>query len=225
MKLLARVMSAAIPATAALVVAGSITAAEDVATQQELAGVKASNQVLSASWKREPDSYTLQIVLDRSRYSARSGRPASMQPQAAPPSSATAPSYSSYFIGNAIANLRGLDPWIACGRTLTMVDGRRIVQGRPTPAPAPTPSGPPDALIGKERRVEVWLLRADGTHITPANYSCEDPSRTSPGRPDVSISYGYSIADSAQAVAAAVRIDNEYFIEKLQPLTPAPTAP
>jgi hypothetical protein len=222
MKSLARLLSATLLATIALFVTGSVTAAEDVATQQELAGVKTSNQVLSAIWKRQPDSYTLQIVLDRSRYSARSGAAASAQPQAAAVSSSSAADGSSYFIGNAIANLRGLDPWIACGRTLTLIDGRRVVQGRPTPAPPPVP--PPGSLIGKERRVEVWLLRADGTYIPPANYSCVDASRTSPGNPEISISYGYSTADTAQAVAAAVRIDNEYFIEKLQPLMPAPAA-
>lgn len=246
-------------AAAATIITASAIAAEDSATQQELASVKTSNQVMSAVWKRQPDSYTLQIVLDRTRYAARSGMPAAQQqatvnvsdallelmPQrsgsyqpfavsstAQQPTVVPAgpPDRSSYFIGDAVANLRGIDPWIACGRTLTLVDGRRVVQGRSTPAPAvapaPAPVKPPapGSLLGKERRVEVWLLRGDGTFIQPSNYSCEDPAKTSPGRPDVSISYGYSIADSAQAVAAAIRIDNEYFIEKLQPLLQAPAA-
>lgn len=214
--------------------------------------MKSLARLLSAVWRRQPESYTLQIVLDRSRYFARSAGPASTQQQATvadallalvpqnsgnyqpfaatgnaqgPAATSASPSgRESYFIGNAVEKLRDIDPWIACGRTLTMVDGRRIVHGQPAPTSAPAPAPPPDSLIGKERRVEVWLLKANGTFIPPMNYNCEDPARTSPGRPDVSISYGYSIADSAQAAAAAIRIDSEFFIEKLQPLAPAPAA-
>lgn len=41
----------------------------------------------------------------------------------------------SFFVGDTIANLRGLDPAFA-GRTLTLVDGRRVVAPAVTPAPS-----------------------------------------------------------------------------------------
>jgi hypothetical protein len=280
MKRPARLLFAACLVTIAGVGSGFATAAEVSAVEQDLVNVKASNQVMSAVWKRQPDSYTVQIVLDRSMYSARAGKPASPQQDAAgkTPSSAgvaeemhrlgivnvsdalltLVPRYipgtpqpklvrddpgtadasgggmenidrSSFFIGNTIANLRGIDPWIACGRPLTLIDGRRITQTQSAPAvapPDPAPARAPAPVIpnARERRVEVWLLKADGTHIQPATYTCDDPARTAPARKDVSISYGYALADSAQAVAAAIRIDGDFYIEKLQPLAAATAA-
>jgi hypothetical protein len=205
----------------AIVIAGTgsdfATAAEVGAVEQDLASIKASNLVLSAAWKRQPDSYALLIVLDRSSYSGRA------QPSASPASTLTAGDRGSFFIGNTIANLRGLDPWIACGRTLTMVEGRRTVQpSQGTLAPSRPPVKAPNLPNAREGRVEVWLLKADGTHIQPATYTCVDSSRYPPTGNDVSISYGYSNADSAQAVAAAIRIDGDFYIEKLQPLAAAP---
>ena len=141
---------------------------------------------------------------------------------------------SSFFIGNTIANLRGLDPAFGC-RTLTLVDGRRVVGGQPPPVPAapPAPSAPSALVVQsyppriKHRRIEVWLLKADGAQILPAAYTCAVvPAATGAptSLPSASQSrseeftYRYSVADSTQAVAAAIRIDNDFYIEKLQPL-------
>jgi hypothetical protein len=73
----------------------------------------------------------------------------------------------------------------------------------------------------------VWLLRADGTLVVPAAYTC----RLLPASPEASTSppsalrnksdeftYRYSVEEGAQAVAAAIRIDIDFYIEKLQPL-------
>jgi hypothetical protein len=135
---------------------------------------------------------------------------------------------SSFFVGNTIANLRGLDPSFGC-RTLTLVDGRRVVAGQSPPVPAapPAPSAPTAPVVQsyppkiKYRRIDVWLLRADGTQILPAAYICAPPS-ASQSKAD-EITYRYSVADSTQAVAAAIRIDNEFYIEKLQPLESRPS--
>jgi hypothetical protein len=69
----------------------------------------------------------------------------------------------------------------------------------------------------KDPRVEVWLLKADGTQILPATYSC-DLTRHGPdtSRPHAEISYEFPLASADQAVAAAIRIEDRYFIQKLQ---------
>jgi hypothetical protein len=68
----------------------------------------------------------------------------------------------------------------------------------------------------------VWLLKADGTQIAPATYNCVYSSRQPPAPNDVvSIWYGFPMAEGAQAVAAAIRIDDDFYIEKLQPLATA----
>jgi hypothetical protein len=98
-------------------------------------------------------------------------------------------------------------------RTLELVDGRRMVStSRAISA---------DVQPAKRPQTSVWLLRADGTQILPAVPS------TSPS-PDscsknlrciaVDVLYRFSVADAVSAVAIAVRIDDEFFIEKLQPL-------
>jgi hypothetical protein len=125
---------------------------------------------------------------------------------------------TSFFIGETIANLRGMDPAFAC-RTLTLVDGRRAVAGQPLPpSPPPARVKQPYPSVNKDGRVEVWLLKADGTQILPVAYSCVPASRGV----DVGIEYQFSVADSTQAVAAAVRIDDEFYIDKLQPLASMP---
>ena len=64
----------------------------------------------------------------------------------------------------------------------------------------------------------MWLLRADGTQILPAGYSCTN------NRASIDVQYRFPVDDSADAVAAAVRIDSNFHIEKLQPLMFMPTA-
>jgi hypothetical protein len=245
----------------AMMVAGAasqvIAAADGVVATQDLVNVRAAGQV-TASWRRQPDYYALQVVMETSRpapprASAPTNRTAEemrqlgvvnvadelrkLVPQNVPGMPAPnmtgdiAPERSSYFIGSTIANLRGLDPMFGC-RTLTLVDGRRA-DGRQPPAPSATApvvqSYPPRT---KHPRIEVWLLKADGTQILPAAYTCAQlpavpAESTSP--PSVlrnkseEFTYRYSMADSAQAVAAAIRIDNDFYIEKLQPLESGPS--
>jgi hypothetical protein len=143
------------------------------------------------------------------------------------------PDRGSIFIANTIANLRGLDPVFGC-RTLTLVDGRRVAEGQPPASSAPqAPAASPAPVVQsypprlKHPRIEVWLLSADGTQILPAAYTCvvvpavpaasTSPSAVSRNRSE-EFSYRYSVEDSAQAVAVAIRIDSDFYIEKLQSL-------
>lgn len=219
-------------------------AAENAVTQ-DLVSVRASGQV-AASWSRQQDYYVLAVAVERSKPRPKSVTADRPQP---PPAAAAIPAQpavvggaigpsgrqddrGSYFLGNTIANLRGLDPWFACGRTLTLIDGRRVVSksdGRgaavqqvepPRPAP-PSPINQPYPPKLKEGRVEVWLLRKDGTQILPAVYSCAGGETQAARETPIEISYAFSAADSEQAVAAAIRIDDEFYIEKLQTLATA----
>lgn len=218
----------------AVVGSPAVAAAEGAMATQDLVNVRAAGQV-TASWTRQPDYYALQVVMETSRPAPP--RPVVPSNVPAAPASTTgniSPERSSFFVGGTIANLRGLDPVFGC-RTLTLVDGRRVVGGQPTaplsPGPSVTPypygvvQSYPPAI--KHPRIEVWLLRADGAQVVPAAYTCT----LLPASPDAStafpsvsrnkseeFSYRYSVEDGPQAVAAAIRIDNDFYIEKLQPL-------
>lgn len=231
MKRPARLLLPSCLAAAVASVSGFVMGAEGVETQQELANVKTAKQVLSAVWMRLPDSYTLQVVIDRNMPTPRvvvdvrealkslPQNTSRSQPQPIPNWPVPEPRVDASllaareFIANTIANLRNLDPAF-CGRTLTATDGRRIVPGQQAQAPVPAPLPP----WFRDRRVEVWLLNAGGTQIQNATYDCDFPGKTLPAGIEISISYGYSVADGAQAVAAAIRIGDEFYIEKLQPL-------
>jgi hypothetical protein len=202
-----------------------IWAAESAVFAQDLLEVTASDKVLATLWTRRPESYTLQVVLDRSRYVVSAALPA-----AQPVASQTGDGLerSSFFIGNTIANLRCLDPDFG-GRTLTLIDGRRSVSGSTAvpAAPAQVSKPPPVAQVSKSPRppqVQVWLLRADGTLLLPAR---ESPKPATPAGCPTRINadeilFRIGIADGMQAVAAAIAIDDEYYIEKLQSLVPEP---
>jgi len=59
-------------------------------------------------------------------------------------------------------------------------------------------------------QVEVWLLRADGTQILPARRNCM-------ARPDVPFEVVHEFPmDGGPPVAVAIRIDDEFYIDKLQ---------
>jgi hypothetical protein len=242
---------------------GVIAAAEGAAATRELVNVRAAGQV-TANWTRQPDFYALQVVMETSRpgpprASTATNLNAEEMRQLGVASAGEAlqklvPPYvpamptantvgdvsaerNSFFIGNTIANLRGLDPAFGC-RTLTLVDGRRVVGGPPPASPAPVTPAPPVPLVQsyppaiKHRRIEVWLLRGDGTQILPAAYTCvlqpaapgaaASPSSAGPGRSE-EFTYRYSVADGPQAVAAAIRIDNDFYIEKLPLLESSPS--
>ena len=70
----------------------------------------------------------------------------------------------------------------------------------------------------RDNRVTVRLLKADGTRILPTGYSCDANAAA------VDVRYRFSIADSERAIAAAVRIDNEYYIDRVQPPLSRPFA-
>lgn len=251
------ILAIALPAVSAQVEAPVVA--------QDLVSVRASASVAAAMWTRRVDSYTLQIVLpfncaNISRAVTES-QPAQQQAQQS--------ERSSFFIGNTIANLRGLDPTNG-GCTLTMTDGRRTGVRINTPAAPPEqPPAVPQALpvvnvaealknlapqypgayvpvaVGNQTGmsdaatlktgaappkgppgIQVWLLRADGTQVAPAEVST-DTSNAYGCKTNCPVSgkqYRFALADGAQAVAAAIQVDDQYYIEKLQSLEPKPAA-
>lgn len=205
------------------------SAAEAGAQAQDLVQVTATGPVTTAQWERRADSYTLHFTYDPSRSAAARQLATTVvvidtsAPVASNQASGEPMDRGSYFIRNTVANLRGLDPAF-CGRTLTLVDGRRPTGGqtppavRPAPAPTSTPMSvnqpyPPKIRYGS---IEVWLLKADGTQILPVTYSCDVAARPATGQTPVEITYEFPLAESEQAVAAAIRVDGNYYIEKLQ---------
>jgi hypothetical protein len=183
------------------------SAADSAVAAQDLVKPRTSYLVMAAIWARQPDSYTLKVVLDRAKHAAKqraivdankarlAANPQQPDPTALPPGDGI--DRGGMFIADTIATLRGIDPWFHCGRIPTPIDGRNALQDR-------------------ERKVEVWLLRSDGAQVLPEGYSCVvDPEA-------VEVVYTFSTADSQTAVAAAIRIEGDYFIEKLQSLEPAP---
>lgn len=64
--------------------------------------------------------------------------------------------------------------------------------------------------------VEVWLLKADGT-VIPVN-------RAAPLANTLEVGFSVPLAAGEAAVAVALKIDDQYFIEALQPLVTKPTA-
>lgn len=105
-----------------------------------------------------------------------------------------------------VANVRGL----------VMTDGRRSAQAANTPA---------EAQVAKKLETRVWLLRADGTQIA-AHLPSTNPSVSNCTLRCnvVDVLYRFSIDEASQAVAAAVMIGEEFYIEKLQPLEPSQSA-
>ena len=187
-------LAACLAIAAALPVAAATT--EPAALSQDLVNVRASDKIRDARWMRQADSYTLQIL--------RVG-----------------------FIGETIASLRGLDPTFS--------------PRNPTP---PVDQSPATAKIAaKIPKIQVWVLRADGTEIIPVRRSgpsfvdtCPDRK---PGQIDAAsahagvldrsclamqLLYGFPAAEGAQAVAVAISVDDDYYIEKLRALEPDPAA-
>jgi hypothetical protein len=207
----------------------SSTAAEGPVVAQDLVNVRASTSIAAALWTRRLDSYTLQIVFPSSDQGCGAPRaPATagtaQQTQSVP--QGTEIDRSVYFIGNTIANLRGLDPCFGA-RTLTLVDGRRSVPGISPPDSSPKVEpvalqkpvvAPPLSVPG----IQVWLLRADGTQISPVAMAMET-SHAYGCRINCPVSgkqYRFSLLEGAQAAAVAISVDDVYYIEKLKPLEP-----
>jgi hypothetical protein len=149
-----RLQSVTTTACLAAMISAVAVAAEENSATQDLRNVQASAQVKFARWTRKTEEHVLLVSLDRSFVAPSRKGPVSdatsttvtempdrMPPR--PPDPATpgtdpeAGGRPSYFVGRTIANLRGLDP-VFCGRTLTLIDGRRIGSNQPQP-PRPGP--------------------------------------------------------------------------------------
>jgi hypothetical protein len=162
---------------------------------QDLVALRASQSVSAAIWTRRPDSsYTLQLVLWRGAFfeqGTANANPAVMR--------------SSGFTGSPIANLNPTANLTSNPiANLSNIDPRAPAQQR------------------KKLEITVWLLRADGTMIFPTSPSTNPSPDKCTGRcMTVDVQYRFPVADAVQAVAAAVRIGDEYYIEKLQSLEPA----
>jgi hypothetical protein len=101
------------------------------------------------------------------------------------------------------------------GRTRNLVEGPRMAPGSATSAVR--------LQTTKPSEVSVWLLRADGTQIvTRVPWTNPAPEKCDIRCNAIEVLYRFSIAEGSQAVAAAVRIGDDYYIEKLKPLEPAP---
>jgi hypothetical protein len=68
--------------------------------------------------------------------------------------------------------------------------------------------------------VQVWLLRPDGTQILPLRQSSPpEPARlTCPRCISYEVSYTFPLAAGREAVAAAVMINDDFYIDRLTPL-------
>jgi hypothetical protein len=89
--------------------------------------------------------------------------------------------------------------------------GQRIVSRAARPAAGEQPPKLPET--------NVWLLRANGTQILPTSTSTlPSPEKCTLRCIAIEVLYRFSIADAEQAIAAAVKIGDDFYIEKLQPL-------
>jgi len=171
-------------------------------------------------WTRRVNEYTLQFFGEKAdlRLHARLLNPPPPSPpqaQGVRPGTATPLGRSSFFIGNTIANLRGLDPTFGC-RTLTLIDGRRANPsgtGSPTREPSPSPAAQAAASPTLPNvEMQVWLLSADGTIVMPQRKS-EPTGKYC----DTGIVYGFEYAAARDAVAAAFSDGEHDYVQKLQP--------
>jgi hypothetical protein len=63
--------------------------------------------------------------------------------------------------------------------------------------------------------VQVWLLKADGSLIAPTQR--EDPGKRTYGQPEVL--FAFPLSADKEAVAAAIRVDDAFYIEPLSSLS------
>jgi len=64
-------------------------------------------------------------------------------------------------------------------------------------------------------RIQVWLLRADGTMIMPAGFATPGAN---PGKnlPPVEVLYAFPLSANKEAVAVAMKVDDQFYIEELE---------
>jgi hypothetical protein len=68
----------------------------------------------------------------------------------------------------------------------------------------------------QQPRIQAWLLKADGTIIAPfANSPTKFPQTKGKTAWIGDITYSYPLSAGSEAVAAAISIDDEYYIEQL----------
>jgi hypothetical protein len=63
--------------------------------------------------------------------------------------------------------------------------------------------------------VQVWLLKADGSLIAPTQRA--EPGKRTYGQPEVL--FAFPLSADKEAVAAAIRVDDAFYIEPLSPLS------
>jgi hypothetical protein len=108
-------------------------------------------------------------------------------------------------------------------RNLSLVDGRRVVmqpvQASPQAAPQALTEAKKQELQAPVRKnpvVQAWLLKADGTLIAAARRRVSISGQSSGSLPD-EVLYSIPLLAGQEAVAVALMIDNEYYIETLKP--------
>lgn len=190
--------------------AAEAAATGETVSLQDFGTVLASGQASAARWMRGPDSYLLQVVIERRKSYATPAPTEPPEQVPLPDPGLESGDRARFFIADTIRNLRGLDPWLACSRTPSLIDPRQ----RPrTSFEYMNQPFPPQF---KERRLDVWLLKADGTQVQPATYSCATNIIVG----NAEVTYRFPLIEALQAAAVAVRIDEDYYIEKLQWASP-----
>ena len=173
--------------------ASEAAATTGVVALQQFRAVLASGQATAARWMRGPDSYLLQVVLERRRSNA------------IPDPGLEPADHAKEFIANTIRELRELEPWMPCSRPPSRYDPRETPD---TSIKYMNQSFPPQF---RERRLDVWLLKVDGTQVHPVTYSCATDIIVG----HAEVTYKFPLTEAQQAAAVAVRIDENYYIEKL----------
>lgn len=87
--------------------------------------------------------------------------------------------------------------------SLGPMDGRRKV---PSAGPEPSPLA----------QIKVWLLRADGSLIQPRRTELPNPAIAGPRTRAMDATYVFPEAAGTEAVAVAMQVDGEFYIEKLE---------
>jgi hypothetical protein len=64
-------------------------------------------------------------------------------------------------------------------------------------------------------RIQVWLLKADGSLIAPTQRA--EPGKRTYGQPEVL--FAFPLSADKEAVAAAIRVDDAFYIEPLSSLS------
>lgn len=94
----------------------------------------------------------------------------------------------------------------------------QLVMGIPNSgiARASRVSQPAGTVPHARPEIQVWLLRADGSHIPwAARYETPVSARPCMRCSGPEVQYTYSLSESREAVAAAISVDGVYYIQQL----------